>query len=391
MIPKVLEFWSGVISWDKYCISNVGAHYCQDFLKLPRPGPKYALRTQDRLASLGVQRPKFKLDHVPIRLLSDRRKTGPDVFEENNPFPGKVKALTETLSWQSASLHWVFSVTLLQKLGLGRWFPAAYLKDVRSFVPQIYGGRGITSPPGIERLLSPSMQHCIANVTEPAVRVANGSGSSRKVRGLMLERGISDLKLNDLQLNSLSYDEVVSEVNSEGLAVFGSVSYTATHKQIRDDFVTTTSLDIISQKIQVAIKAFKGPVVLRDVQTSYESRMRCVSRAQQVAFQLSPMEIPSDQELARLIALRNGPQREERYIRRSEVEGLLPHGWVPSFTIPVVHFAGLGSLIEMEDRVINPERPPSVVSAPNERDAISMSGTEQDHTSLGSTGGNSYG
>jgi len=30
-IPRVLQYWSGEISWDKYCISRYGAHYCQDF------------------------------------------------------------------------------------------------------------------------------------------------------------------------------------------------------------------------------------------------------------------------------------------------------------------------------------------------------------------------
>jgi len=383
-IPKVLEAWSGVISWDKYCISNVGAHYCQDFLLLPKPGPRYAIRQQDVMAKAGVQLPKFKLDHIPIRFLSDRRKTGPEVFEETNPFPGKAKALTEILSWQAADLHWVYSIVLLQKLGLGRWFPTSYLKDYRTYVPQVYGGRGITTPPYLEGLLSPQMQHCIASISEKAVRIANTSGNSRKVRGIVLDGENSEIKLNDLRIHSLSYAEVVKEVNEESLSVFGSVSYTATHKNIRDDFMTVASLDIVSQKIAVAIKAFNGPSVLNKKQLSYEGRMRAVARAQGVLFDLSTMEIHSNEVMARLLTMRNGPHREERYVRRSEVEGILPKGYIPSFTIPVTYFGGSMSRTEMGDRVLSQMRPPSVVSAPIERDSISVSGTEQDHTSLGS-------
>jgi hypothetical protein len=383
-IPKVLEAWSGVISWDKYCISKVGAHYCQDFLLLPRPGPRYAIRPQDALAKAGVQLPKFKIDHIPIRFLSDRRKTGPEVFEETNPFPGKAKALTEILSWQKADLHWVYSVVLLQKLGLGRWFPTSYLKDYRSYVPQIYGGRGITTPPHLENLLSPQMQHCIACINEKAVRIANTSGNSRKVRGVVLDGENSEVRLNELRVSSMSYSEVVKEVNEESLSVFGSVSYTATHKNIREEFMTVASLDIVSQKIAVAIKAFNGPSVLNKQQLSYESRMRAVARAQSVIFELSTKEFHSSETMSRLLTMRNGPHREERYVRRSEVEGILPKGYVPSFTIPVTYFGGSMSRTEMGDRVLSQMRPPSVVSAPIERDSISVSGTEQDHTSLGS-------
>jgi len=383
-IPKILESWSGVISWDKYCISNVGAHYCQDFLLLPRPGPRYAIRPQDVLAKAGIQPPKYKIDHIPLRFLSDRRKTGPEVFEETNPFPGKAKALTELLAWQRADLHWVYSIVLLQKLGLGRWFPAAYLKDYRTYVPQIYGGRGITTPRYLENLLSPQMQHCIASIGERATRVANSSGNSRKVRGIVLDGSNSDVRLQEVHINSLSYEEVLKVVNEESLATFGSVSYTATHKQLRDDFMTVSSLDIVSQKIEVAMKAFSGPTVLSRRQLSYESRMRAVARAQDVVFNLSTMEFHDGEKLSHLLAMRNGPHREERYVRRSDVEGYLPKGYVPSFTIPVTYFGGSMSRIEMGDRVLPQMRPPSVISAPIERDSISVSGTEQDHTSLGS-------
>jgi hypothetical protein len=182
----------------------------------------------------------------------------------------------------------------------------------------------------------------------------------------------------------MSYSEVVKEVNEESLSVFGSVSYTATHKNIREEFMTVASLDIVSQKIAVAIKAFNGPSVLNKQQLSYESRMRAVARAQSVIFELSTKEFHSSETMSRLLTMRNGPHREERYVRRSEVGGILPKGYVPSFTIPVTYFGGSMSRTEMGDRVLSQMRPPSVVSAPIERDSISVSGTEQDHTSLGS-------
>jgi hypothetical protein len=333
---------------------------------------------------MGIQRPKFKLDHIPIRFLSDRRKTGPEVFEETNPFPGKAKALTEILSWQTSNMHWVYSVVLLQKLGLGRWFPAAYLKDYRTYVPQIYGGRGISTPPHLGGLLTPQMQHCIAEISERAVRIANTSGNSRKVRGVILEGNNPEVRLKEYRLNSLSYDEVVAAVNSEPLSTYGSVSYTATHSMIREEYMAVSALDIVSQKIEVAMKAFSGPSVLSKQQLSYEGRMRAVARAQSVVFDLSDMTIHSTDTLSRLLSMRNGPHREERYVRRSDVEGMLPRGYIPSFTIPVTYFRGSMSRTEMGDRVLTQMRPPSVISAHIQMDSISVSGTEQDHTSLGS-------
>jgi len=357
-IPKNLEAWSGVISWDKYCISKFGAHYCQNFLAKPGPGPRYALRPQNSLAKAGialpVSRPKYKIDHIMLRLLSDRRKVGSAVFEETNPFPGKAKQLSEELSWQDVDLSWKLSVTILQTLGLGRWFPLDYLKDPRSYVPQWCGGRGLTRIPGVEALLSPSMQYAIVNLDDPAVRKAISSGNSRKVRGLILnESDEINAKLGSLGLESITYEEAISQVNAPILQDWADVSYTQTTKQLRDLYVPYDKIDLTEKKIAVAVKAFKGPSKLLETQKSYESRMRAVSRAIRTAHEGRDLRETSMDELSAALQPSRGPWRETRYIRRDLVENLLPRGWIPSFTIPVPFLGGEHSPIEVEDRVVN--------------------------------------
>jgi hypothetical protein len=358
-IPKNLQAWSGVISWDKYCISEYGAHYCQNFLRKPEPGQRYALRPQNSLAEKGlalpVSRPKYKVDHIMLRLLSDRRKVGSAVFEETNPFPGKSKQLSEELSWQEPDLAWSLSITLLQSLGLGRWFPKDYLKDPRSYIPQWCGGRGLTRIPGVEYLLSPSMRYCIVNNDDPAVRIAFGSANSRKVRGLILnESDVVDSKLLALDIKAISYDEAIKQVNTPILDDWSDVSYTQTAKTLRELFVPYDKIDLTEKKIAVATKAFSGPSKLKETQKSYESRMRAVSKAVRIVHEGRDLRETPTELVTAALQPTSGPWRNTRYIRRELVEAILPIGWIPSFTIPVSFLNGRMSRIELEERVVTP-------------------------------------
>jgi len=352
-IPRFLEFWSGEISWDKYCISSYGAHYCQDFIIKPEPGETYALRPVSNLARQGrlVQYPKFKLDHVWLRLFSDRRKVGSAVFEETNPFPGKAKSLTEYMSWTDWDLHFKLNLVLLQKLGLGRWFPAEYLKDPRSWVPQSFGGRGLITLPGIELVLPSWMTYCIVNSDQVAVRIANGSGESRKLRGIIIDEEDKALtKLQKLDVRVYTREEAESVTSHDELIRFDDMSRTSLNKKLADNFVAYDRFDLTEKKISVVTKAFAGPVVLNETQKSYEGRMRSVARAQQLIYK--DRGIITTPEEVRVAIAQPWASIRQMFVLRSDMERLLPMAIIPSFTIPVPCLSGSMSLIEMGVRVL---------------------------------------
>jgi hypothetical protein len=372
MIPEFLQSWSGEISWDKYCISSYGAHYCQDFLIKPEPGPRYALRSLSHLARQGALAagPKFKLDHVMLRLFSDRRKVGSAVFEETNPFPGKAKALTELMSWAKWDIEFEDNLILLQKLGLGRWFPAAYLKDPRSFVPQAFGGRGLRERPGITSLLSPAMRYCIVNSDDVAVRIANGSGDSRRLRGVILDETDKALaRLQELKIETFNYEQVSSEASFSDLQSYGDMSMTSLQARIREDFVDYDRFDLTEKKVAVIAKAFEGLSVLKETQKSYEGRMRSVARAQQRIYENHGEYVATPQVEVAIrqpwVAIR------KLYVRKSEMLRLLPRGVIPSFTIPGENLEGSMSLIDMSPRVLPQLEDMTDVLAPTERDSMS--------------------
>lgn len=383
-IPKILQYWSGEISWDKYCISHYGAHYCQDFLIKPEPGPRYALRPTSKLASSGMlaDRPKFKIDHIWLRLLSDRRKVGSAVFEETNPFPGKSKALTEMLSWTGRSLSFKVRLLLMQKLGLGRWFPASYLKDPRSYVPQAFGGRGLVVLPNIELILSESLKYCIVHSENIAVRIANGSGDSRKLRGVILDESDKALaRLQNLDIRVYTRAEAEEETSAEDMASFGEVSRTALQSKLSEQFIDYDRLDLTEKKIAVISKAFRGPSVLKEEQKSYEGRMRSVARAQQRIFS-DRGEITPAPEVSVAI-MQPWVARTRLYVLRTDLTELLPRGIIPSFTIPVSFLSGSMNRIELEGRVVKPQLVARTdVSARIESDAMSVVSDTTNGTSL---------
>jgi len=382
-IPQVLQYWSGEISWDKYCVSRYGAHYCQDFIIKPEPGPRYALRALSKLARQGRKedKPKYKLDHVWLRLFSDRRKVGSAVFEETNPFPGKAKALTESMSWAGWGIDFNINLLLLQKLGLGRWFPTEYLKDARSYVPQAFGGRGLMTLPGIELALPDYLRYCITNSDNVAVRMANGSGDSRKLRGVILDDTDKALKrLQELGVRVYTQVEVEEDAAADDLERFGEVSRTSLQGKISQDFVDYEKFDLTEKKVAVIAKAFNGPSVLTETQKSYEGRMRSVARAQRRIHIANNAElVPAP--MVQVALMQPWAAIRRLYVRRTDLDGLLPIGVIPSFTIPVTHLSGSMSLIEMEGRVLPQRDEMPDVLAQTELDSMSVV-SSYDDTSL---------
>jgi hypothetical protein len=198
------------------------------------------------------------------------------------------------------------------------------------------------------------MQFAITNLDDPAVRKAISSGTSRKVRGLILDESDEiNLKLETLGLQSVTYEDAITQVNAPILQDWADVSYTQTAKHLRDLYVPYDKIDLTEKKIAVAVKAFKGPSKLLETQKSYESRMRAVSRAIRTAHEGRDLRETDMATLSAALQPNRGPWRETRYIRRDMVENLLPRGWIPSFTIPVHFLDGEHSPIEVEDRVVN--------------------------------------
>jgi hypothetical protein len=330
-----------------------------------------------------VERPKYKLDHIWLRLLSDRRKVGSAVFEETNPFPGKAKALTEMLSWTGRSLEFKISLVLLQKLGLGRWFPAEYLKDPRSFVPQAFGGRGLVTLPNIEQVLPESMKYCIVNSEDVAVRIANGSGDSRRLRGVLIDDSDKPLaRLKELKVRVYTRDEAEAVAGENDYASFGEVSRTALQSKLSEFFVDYEKLDLTEKKVSVISKAFKGPSVLIEEQKSYEGRMRSVAKAQKRIYESRGELTPAPMVQ---VAIRQPWASIRRlYVLRSDLMELLPRGVIPSFTIPIEFLSGSMSQIEIENRVLTPQvaAVDTDVLARIESDAMSAVSRSADGTSL---------
>jgi hypothetical protein len=303
------------------------------------------------------------------------------VFEETNPFPGKAKALTEAMSWARWGLQFNIQLMLLQKLGLGRWFPSEYLKDVRSYVPQAFGGRGLCPIPGIELVLPEAMRYCIVHSDNAAVRIANGSGDSRKLRGIILDDTDKALsRLQDLEVRVYTQQEVEEDAATDDLDRFGDVSRTSLQGKISQDFVDYDKFDLTEKKIAVITKAFKGPSVLLEKQKSYEGRMRSVARAQQRIFEAKSTELSFTPEVKAALAQPWAGSRR-LYVKRSELEALLPVGVIPSFTIPVTCLSGSMSLIDMNTRVLPQRDGLTDVLAQTKLDSMSE-GTSYSDTSL---------
>jgi len=311
-----------------------------------------------------------------LRLFSDRRKVGSAVFEETNPFPGKAKALTESLGWTNWTWGFKLQVMLMQKLGLGRWFPAEYLKDPRSYVPQAFGGRGLLVLPGITRLLPDALKYCIVNSDNIAVRIANGSGDSRRLRGVILDESDRPLmRLQELNIEVFTPEKAREEASSADLASFGEMSMTSLNNRVNEDFVDYSRFDLTEKKVAVIAKAFAGPTVLKEEQKSYEGRMRSVARAQSRIY-ISRGSVPSPVEVENAI-MQPWVAIRKLYVRRSDVMALIPRGIVPSFTIPMAHLEGSMSLIEMERRVLSQPSARTDVLALTEQDAMSESLSSQ--------------
>jgi hypothetical protein len=327
--------------------------------------------------------PKYKLDHVWLRLFSDHRKVGSAVFEETNPFPGKAKALTESMSWARWDLSFNLSLLLLQKLGLGRWFPVEYLKDSRSYVPQAFGGRGLVTLPGIELTLSAAMRYCIVNSDSPAVRIANGSGDTRRLRGVIMDDSDMALKrLQDLCVRVYTQEEVNEDAAADDLERFGDVSRTSLQGKIADDFVDYLKFDLTEKKVAVVTKAFQGPSVLTETQKSYEGRMRSVARAQERIFRNHGQAV--DGPMVQSAIMQPWASIRRLYVRRTDLNGLIPMGVIPSFSVPVTYLAGSMSRLDMGDRTIPSRECRTDVLARIESDAMSERNSFDDTSLLSS-------
>jgi len=211
--------------------------------------------------------------------------------------------------------------------------------------------------------------------------MANGSGDSRKLRGVILDdTDKAVVRLQGLGVRVYTQSEAEEAVSLDDLEHYGEMSRTSVQSNIASDFVDYEKFDLTEKKISVVSKAFNGPSVLKEEQKSYEGRMRSVVRAQQRVHRSANAElIPSP--IVKEAIMQPWAALRRLYVKRSDLEGLLPTGIIPSFTIPVEHLSGSMSLIEMEGRVLPQRGDQTDVLARIESDAMS-DWSSTDDTSL---------
>jgi len=363
-IASRLETWSGVVNWEKYAISNRMAHYCQDYIMKPKPSHKYDVR---------ISGPRYKIDHVPLRLLSDRRKTGPSSFEEPNPFPGKIKDLGERLSWIGKGTSFNLGVVYLAKLGLGRWFGRDIIKDSTSYISQAYGGRGLPYIPGIEIRWPEEMRFALANWDDPVIqRLASGVKSSR-VRGILIDPFENDKsKATALGLEILDMEQTLEEQRDER---FGSQSMTSSYRNIKERYVPIDRVHDIDQKVQSCVRAFEGQSAFgQSTFVTYQARVRRVRANYRTYWLEMGRQITDPVELRK--NLRQFPQRYNKYVRREDLGKVLPSPLVPSYTITTETLGGTAGLAEFPGNVITLPLPRTQV--PDRIESASAASTVED-------------
>lgn len=226
-------------------------------------------------------------------------------------------------------------------------------------------------------------RYCILESDQPAVRIANGSGDTQKLRGVLIDDSDKALaRLQSLEVKVFDYSEVEASATMDEIESFGDMSRTSLQSKINQDFVDYQKFDLTEKKLAAITKAIKGPSVLNERQKSYEARMRSVAKAQKRVFErnstnLSPLPLVQAKIQQPWAAI------ERFYVKRSEIERLLPKGILPSFTIPIQNLSGSMNLIEMESRVL-PQRGTSTDSLDRTESAAMSETRSLDDTSLSS-------
>jgi hypothetical protein len=164
--------------------------------------------------------------------------------------------------------------------------------------------------------------------------------------------------------------QVEEDVSRDEIDRFGEMSRTSQKGAISREFVDYQKFDLTEKKISAIAKAFRGQSVLNETQKSYEGRMRSVARAQARIYESSEKEIIPP-VVVRSALSQPWAGLERLYVRRTELEGLLPMGIIPSFSIPMKLLEGSMNLIEAESRVLPQRENRTDVLARIESDAMS--------------------
>jgi hypothetical protein len=330
-IPERLALWSGVVNWEKYGISKTLAHYCQDWLLKPEPRPTYNVRETG---------PIFKIDMIHLRLFSDRRKTGPSSFEEPNPLPGKISALAEELSWFKGGAAFDSFCIFLAKIGLGRWFGVDVLKNPMSYVPKWYGGLGLPAPKDLIEKLPDHIQYAIEKADDPSIRKLAGGVSSRRVRGIIVNpHETEELFAAKLGIQVYNEKEVFAEEKEHGMFDnHPAPSITSTRKSIVDNFVPLRLITVPEKKISAMAKAFDEDGFSQREFLTYGQRQRRVVAGFKEFYKAEGYPLPDTEVVRKNLALY--PGAFELYVRRTDLESVIPQPLLPSLTISDQTMAG---------------------------------------------------
>jgi hypothetical protein len=367
-IPDRLQLWSGEISWEKYCISKRIAQYCQDYIELPTCGRNYL----DEL--LRTRTPKFKVDHISLRLLSDRRKISPNSFEEPDPVPGKLGKVSEQLDWMRASNDFRIKITLLARLGMPNFFHSTYLKDPTSWISLRYGGRNLPYLDGVETLWPQSFRYLVVNSGTTQGQAVLSSSYSARTRGLIIEPEERGLELaKDLGLSVRSTEAIMEEFQNDfSLNLHGSNSLKSSWRYVNDKYLTLQSVDILGKKVRAHEKAFIGPQTLAKAGKSFPARMRVVRRKQNLLYETNEPDEVTVEQLRDV--LKGYPQKGALWVEKAEIQSILPSALLPSLDLPVSFLNGSASLRIMPSRVI--ELIPESTSSYSEEDIGEISGDD---------------
>jgi hypothetical protein len=366
-ISLTLAMWGAVVSEEKYGISKRYIHYCSDYAFVFRPLPKQ----YDPITEGSV----FKLDTLMIRLLSDCRKVSPGSFEEPDPFPGKIKSLTERMMWigrhsedrtafnadgSLKRLAWTDLILLLFSQGLGRWCPSEYFKKPRSYIASHLGGCGLPTMERMEEDLPPWIRWMVTDTGKAASAVRTGT-MTRRCRGVVLtDEDERQLLSEQLQVPRYSRSEI-AEI-SRLADLHENPSQTAISSHIMKEFVSEDAINVRERKVETHIKFFKGKELNLDQKEfiTYFTRQRNLVRLGQMGFESfctrassDEMEVLND-SLNVKKALVRFPTDEKVFVRRKDIDDLFPPSRVPDLTLEVAFLGGrqglrtLASVPEME-------------------------------------------
>jgi hypothetical protein len=225
------------------------------------------------------------------------------------------------------------------RLGLGRWFGRDGVKDIMTYVPRQYGGLGLPEFPGLEHVLPPHIACAIENADDPTIRKLAGGISSRRVRGMIVDVSEAEKLLADRYgLRVYTRDEVMEDVEqSNTLPKHYPPSKTSTMKSMIETYVPLNEIARPEQKVVALQRAF-NPKVNTTRFLTYGQRQRRIHAGFKAYFvEVGRPMIDTEKVLQNLKLY---PRHFDLYVRKAEVDNVIPTPLLPSLTVKAEEMGG---------------------------------------------------